>query len=162
MKKYIALCILLTVAGAFLCVDMRTLELVRFLDFDRQDIYYKLPGNEADRKLADAYIKCDLSYKNIQKIRPDDYIWLVQTAWMNDFQDPHFAEIVAKLRKLDPQNGCSDYLQAAIYAQKAGKLNFEGEKRKRTSAQSYLSLRCWLFLLRHFCSFTCISISIPF
>ena len=130
MKKYIALCILLTVAGAFLCVDMRTLELVRFLDFDRQDIYYKLPGNEADRKLADAYIKCDLSYKNIQKIRPDDYIWLIQAAWLNDLKNPEKDKLIAKLRKLDPQNGCSDYLQAAIYAQKAGNLNFDGEKRE--------------------------------
>ncbi len=130
MKKYIALCILLTVAGAFLCVDMRTLELVKSLQSDCcHGFCYKIPENESD-KLVTAYIKGDFSYKNIQKIRPDDYIWLVQTAWMNDFQDPHFAEIVAKLRKLDPQNGCTDYLQAAIYAQKAGKLNFDGEKRK--------------------------------
>ena len=104
MKKYIALCILLTVAGAFLCVDMRTFELVKSIksDFECQGFCYKIPENESD-KLVKAYIKGDFSYKNIQKIRPDDYVWLVHTAWMNDFQDPHFAEIVAKLRKLDLQ-----------------------------------------------------------
>lgn len=133
MKKYIFLSVIFAVIGFFLCIDTRTLKVIRLSDFEFDhsvDYFDELPDNEQDRKLVECYLTSDFSYEKMLEIRPDDYVWLVQTAWMNDFNTPNFDEIVAKLRKIDPENGCNDYLQAAFYARKAGKLELKGDKRE--------------------------------
>lgn len=133
MKKYILLSLLLLAAGVFCCLDMRLIKLFKLIRFDDgkySEYYDKMPDNENDKKLVDGYFHDDITYQELQKIRPDDYVWLVQLAWMNDFKDPHFAEIVAKLRKVEPQNGCTDYLEAAFYARKAVDHKYNGKSRE--------------------------------
>ena len=133
MKKYIVLSLIFAIAGLFLCISVRTLKLVRLgnVDVDHGWEYCdKLPENKNDRALVEAYLNDNFDYAALQKIRPDDYVWLIQSAWLGDLNAPEKEKIINDLRRLDPQNGCTDYLQAAIYAEKAGKLEFNGNERE--------------------------------
>ena len=145
MKKYIFLSLLLLATGVFLCVDMRTMRLAKLLEsynhhsffkVEKSDYYDKLPDNERDRKIVEAYFSLPEGYKTIVGILDNDYAWLAAYAWdflrygsaSDEKVDKELADILSKLRKLDVNNGCPDYIEAVIHYQKAVKFDFDGKE----------------------------------
>ena len=145
MKKYLLFSFVLLAAGVFLCVDMRTMRLAKLLEaynchsffkVQKSDYYEKLPDNFRDRKLVEAYFSAPKGYEKLGSLIDDDYAWSAVYAWdlcrQGVFADKKtekkLTEILSKMRKLDPDNGCPDYIEAVLHYQKAVKYAFAGKE----------------------------------
>lgn len=144
MKKYILLSLLLLIAGVFLCINMRTLRLAKmmeayncraFFKFNKSDYYDKLPDNKLDRKIVEAYFSLPGGYKTLTDMLEGEYVWHAAYAWQllyglarDEKTDKELTEILDKLRKLDPDNGCPDYIESVINYEKAVKSELDNNK----------------------------------
>lgn len=141
MKKYLLFSFVLLVIGLFLCVDLRTLRLVKIdagmqchsiIKLTNEDFCDKMPDNERDRKIVEAHFNAWEAYKILDGLIDDDYAWLSFCAWsflrygneLNADMEKKLYETLAKLRKLEPENACPDYIEAAIQYRKAVKEDF--------------------------------------
>ena len=165
MKKYLLFSFVLLAAGVFLCVDMRTMRLAKLLEaynchsffkVQKSDYYEKLPDNFRDRKLVEAYFSAPKGYEKLGSLIDDDYAWSAVYAWdlcrQGVFADKKtekkLTEILSKMRKLDPDNGCPDYIEAVVHYRKAVKYDHSGIELKiksvnRTELEKAIAFSCF-------------------
>ena len=144
MKKYLPFAaVALLIAGTMLCLNFRTLKMLWYLNSDQSMIDYfhplemstetafdlnRIKLSPDERVLVEGYLKHNTAcYKIMAESHPEDKFILadyIKESWweFRERENEHLA-LLARLRKLDPDNAFPDYLESLTLFRKALKIN---------------------------------------